>query len=189
MPSLSASSTWSSASWNSLSSAPSTHGLWQLMLVEDAELHVRPSNLGSLPPRSIIEPDLGPEKRVSQRHERRGFLVVLAIAVAAGRGLVEIGLVAHGLQLGGHLAGVAGMHAVVRAGRGQQDRRIAVPRRRQVIGRIGLQEGPVLRPCPGRRTRRSSWRRPAACCSGACRSAGWCRTGRRTVRGSASACW
>ncbi len=89
--------------------------------------------------------DLVAQEREAQRGEGGALLVVLAVAVAAGGGLVQVGLVAHRLQLGGHLARVAGMHAIVLARGGDQDRRIAVPRLGLVIGRVGLQEGPVLR--------------------------------------------
>src|SRR5262249_168263 len=75
------------------------------------------------------------EEGVAQGREGGPFLVVLAVAVAAGGGLVEKDLiVAHGAQLGGHLAGVAGMHAIVAARRGEQDRRVVPPGHGLVIG-------------------------------------------------------
>src|SRR5689334_5947831 len=50
---------------------------------------------------------------VAEGGEGGALLVVLAVAVAAGGGFVEIGFVAHCLQFGRHLAGVAGVDAVV----------------------------------------------------------------------------
>ena len=81
---------------------------------------------------------------IAERDERGAFLVVLAIAVTAGRRLVEIGLISHRLQLGRHLAGVAGMDAVVAPRGGDQDRRIFLAGLCGVIGGIGLQPRPLL---------------------------------------------
>src|SRR5260370_40995969 len=81
----------------------------------------------------------------AERRECGGFLVVLAVAVAAGGGLVEPNiLVAHRLELGRHLAGVAGMHPVVAAGGGDQDRRIRPSRPRPGVGRIRFLSRPFL---------------------------------------------
>src|SRR3981081_1079320 len=97
---------------------------------------------------------------MSERYECGPFLVVLAIAVTAGRGLVEIRFISHRLQLGRHLARVSGMDAGIppRRGRrwarvsgsaavspprgGNQDRWIFLPGLCGVIGGISLQ------PCP-----------------------------------------
>ena len=53
------------------------------------------------------------QKIVAECGEGGALLVVLAVAVSAGGGFIEIGLVAHRLQFGRHFAGVAGMDAVV----------------------------------------------------------------------------
>src|SRR3954466_12578911 len=68
--------------------------------------------------------DLGSEESVAQGRERGTFLVVLAVAVAASGGLIEVGLIPERLQLGGHLARVSGMDAIVLARCRKQDRRI-----------------------------------------------------------------
>src|SRR5579883_1740185 len=86
------------------------------------------------------------QEGIGQRHEVRALAIVLAVAVTAGRRLVEVRLaVPHRLQLGGHLAGMAGMHPVVAPRGGEQGRRIEPARLGRVIGRIGLEPGPFLR--------------------------------------------
>src|SRR5215207_6211228 len=87
--------------------------------------------------------DLVPQEGVAERDEPGAFAVVLAVAVTAGRRLVEMGFVSHRLQLGRHLAGVAGMHAVVAARGGDQDRRVVLARYCSVIGGIGFQPLPL----------------------------------------------
>jgi len=87
------------------------------------------------PVSSLSAAQLLPQKIQPQRRERRALLVVLAVAVAAGGGLVEMGVVAHRLQLRRHLAGVAGMDAVVAARSRDQNGRIAAARLGPVIGR------------------------------------------------------
>src|SRR3984893_15036090 len=84
-------------------------------------------------------PDLVLEEPVTERGERGPFLVVLAIAVTARRGLVEIRFISHRLQLGGHLARVSGVDAVVASRGGNQHRRIFLLGLCGVIGGIGLQ--------------------------------------------------
>src|SRR6187401_2624747 len=99
---------------------------------------------GGIPPLSPA--DALAQEGVAQGDEVRPLLVVLAVAVAAGRRLVEIGLaIAHRLQLGGHLARVAGMHAVVAPRGGEQDRRIGLAGLSLVVGRVGREPRPFLR--------------------------------------------
>src|SRR6185436_11759053 len=94
--------------------------------------------------RDVIPPaDLVPQECIAQRDEARAFAVVLAVAVTAGRRFVEPGVVSHRLQLGRHLAGVAGMHTVVAARGGDQDRRIILAQCCGVIGGIGFQPFPL----------------------------------------------
>src|SRR6516164_6120299 len=90
-------------------------------------------------------PDLLAQEGIAERGESGALLVVLAVAVAAGGGLVEIRFTAHGLKFCRHLAGMSRMHAIVLARRRKEDRRIVTSRRRQVIGGISLQELPVFR--------------------------------------------
>src|SRR4051812_45773687 len=69
-----------------------------------------------LPPLRSIPADAAAQEGGAERDEVRALLVVLAVAVAAGRRLVEVCLrVAHRLQLGRHLAGVPRMHPVILA--------------------------------------------------------------------------
>src|SRR5277367_3168633 len=89
--------------------------------------------------------DLLPQEGISERQESGPFLVVLAKAMSSGGGLVEPNLpVPQGLQLRRHLAGVAGMHTIVAARGGDQDRRIRPTRHRLMVGRIGFQPRPLL---------------------------------------------
>src|SRR6516162_9426819 len=60
--------------------------------------------------------------------------VVLTVTVPAGGRFVKVGLIAHYLQLCRHLAGMAGMHAIVAPTRRDQDRRVGPARDRGVIG-------------------------------------------------------
>src|SRR5947209_16745363 len=71
---------------------------------------------------AIPPPDLVLQKLKSKHLEAGAFLVVLAVAVAACFGLVEISLVAHRLELCRHLARVAGMDTVIAPRGGDQDR-------------------------------------------------------------------
>src|ERR1700746_1517316 len=84
----------------------------------------------------------GPAERAGQKGVaeclKSGALgVVLAVAVPARGGLVKVGFVPHCLQLCRHLAGMAGMHAVVAPARRDQDRRGGAP-----PGRGGGGRGP-----------------------------------------------
>src|SRR6476469_8399919 len=87
-----------------------------------------------------------PQEGGAQGGEAGDLCIVLAVTMAASRRLMEQCRVSHGLQLGGHLAGMAGMDAVVPASGGQQDRWVRPARLGQVVGRKVLQKGPVLRP-------------------------------------------
>jgi len=62
---------------------------------------------------ALLPPDGAAQETVAERGEGGALAVVLAVAVAAGGGLVEIGFVAHRLQFRRHFAGVAGMDAVL----------------------------------------------------------------------------
>src|SRR5215471_15146713 len=84
------------------------------------------------------------QEGVTQRYKGRHVLVVLAIAVPSRRKLVEMRFIPHRLQLGGHLAGVAGMGAVVATARRDQDRWIGTSWSRRVIGGNPGEELPVL---------------------------------------------
>ena len=90
-------------------------------------------------------PDRAPQERIGQRLVERELRVVGRARMTAGGRLVEIHLVAERPELRRHLAGVAGMHAVVAARGGEQDRRIADIGAHGVIGRDLAQKGPVLR--------------------------------------------
>src|SRR5215471_11569683 len=81
---------------------------------------------------------------VAKRGKRSALLVVLAVAVAAGGGFVKISFVAHRLQLCRHLAGMAGVDAVVAPARRDQDRRVMPDRDRVVVGGNLAQKTPVL---------------------------------------------
>src|SRR5450755_1047107 len=71
---------------------------------------------------------------VTERLKGGHFTMVFAGAVAAGRGLVEVSFIAHGLQLGRHLSRVRRMNAVIRAACRQQDRRIGLSGGGNVVG-------------------------------------------------------
>src|SRR5262249_35267475 len=86
-----------------------------------------------------------PQEGIAERYERRYVLVALAMAVPSRRKFVEMCFVAHCLQLRRHLAGVAWMGAVVAAAGRDQDRRIGLARRRDVIGGEAREELPILR--------------------------------------------
>jgi hypothetical protein len=78
---------------------------------------------------------------IDDRSGNYPLLVALAVAVAAGGGLVKIGFVAHRLRFRRHLAGVAGVDAVVAI----RDRRVRTalwwaeirPRNSQSFGSSG----------------------------------------------------
>src|SRR5437867_4400877 len=78
------------------------------------------------------------QKGQAQRDESGAFLVILAVAMAASGGFVVARVVAERLELGRHLAGVAGMHTIVLARGRDQDRWIGPACFGQVIGGIGL---------------------------------------------------
>src|SRR5262252_5940485 len=61
---------------------------------------------------------------VAEGREDSALLVVFAVVVAAGGGLIKAGIIAHRLQLCGHVEGVAGMDAVVAPALSHQDRRV-----------------------------------------------------------------
>ncbi len=71
--------------------------------------------------------------------------IVLAVAVPACAGLVEVSGIAQSLQLCGHLTRVARMDAVVPLRGGEQDRRIGLSRHRGVIGEDFVEESPIVR--------------------------------------------
>src|SRR5690348_9425034 len=98
-----------------------------------------------LPSRSGIPADGAPQEIVPERGEGGALLVVLAVTMSASRRLVEIGLIAHRLQFRCHLAGVAGMDAVVAPARRNQDRWIGSAGDCVVIGRDLAEKFPVFR--------------------------------------------
>src|SRR5262245_28389435 len=73
---------------------------------------------------SGIPADGAAQERVAEGDETGDLAMVLAVAVPAGGRLVEMRLITHGLQLGGHFSRMSGMDAVVAAAGRQQDRRI-----------------------------------------------------------------
>src|SRR5271155_3412621 len=91
-------------------------------------------------PSGRIPADRAAQEIVAERREAGALAIVLAVAVAAGRRLVEQRVVAQRLQLGGHLARMPGMDAVVASAGRDQDRRIGLARRRHVIGRHRAEE-------------------------------------------------
>src|SRR5262249_7601387 len=96
--------------------------------------------------RSALFPaDGAAQERIAECDEGGHVVVVLAVAVPPGFELIEMGFVSHGLQLGGHLAGVARMGAIVLATRRDQDRRIGVARRSDMIRGKFSEECPILR--------------------------------------------
>src|SRR3954468_20034019 len=92
-----------------------------------------------------LPPDRLPQEIVPKRCERRPLRIVLAVAMPSRRRLMEIRFVPQRLELRRHLAGMAGVDAVVAAGGGDQDRGIVLARFGGVVGRHGAEEGPVLR--------------------------------------------
>src|SRR3546814_3301925 len=110
------------------------------MRISDWSSDVCSSDLGLSP---WLLGQLVPEERVVQRPHVRGLLVGGAGAVAAFGVLVVAHVLVGGEHPGRHLAGMAGVHAVVAGGGPDESRRVVMRGVEQLVRRERLDEFPV----------------------------------------------